>query len=756
MEERRPLPLGRPALMAIALVAATFAVYAPTFLGDFTFINSDDTDYVTQNPHVQSGVNLDSLAWAFNVGYSFNWHPLTWISLEVDSIIWPLSSRGFHFTNVLLHAANAVLLFLLLRRMTKNNWPSAAVAALFALHPAHVESVAWVAERKDVLSGLFWLLTTLAYVHYAERPVWARYVPVPLLLALGLMAKPMLVTLPATLLLLDYWPLRRPLRWRLIVEKLPLLVIVAATIPLTLKAQERARIPEEMLPLPLRWGNALVSYVKYIGMLFWPENLGLFYPHPKSGLPTWQPIAAGLLLLTITALAAWQWRRRPYLIVGWMWYVGTLIPVVGLVQVGMHARADRYTYIPYIGLGIMLAWGIADLTAGWVARIRPLAVAALVVFGVLAVLAYRQVGYWRDSETIWSHTIAVTGDNPLAHDFLANTLVEQGRMDEALPHLRDTVRMGSASTWTYGNLGAALASTGNLDEAARQYELMLRMAAAATQADTTVDRAKAHRALAQICIKKERLDAAATHYLEAEQLRPNDPAAFIELGDLYEGQGRLEEARLQFAKAAEITPNSPETHLGLAGVLRRMARPADALQHCDAVLNANPENAAANDLKGVLLAALNRLPEAIASHRRAVKIEPRNWEYHVNLAYALAEAGENGAAEYRAASRLEPKWTQLALEEAWTRATHPEARHRDGALALRAARQVCQATEFRQPQPLDVLAAAYAELKQFDDAIKWERRAFELLLAGSAEAKEVAERLRLYQAHQPYRQPAAK
>jgi tetratricopeptide (TPR) repeat protein len=708
-----PRRLSRGALISIGLVAATLAVYGQTVGGNFEFLRIDDPDYVTANSHVRAGLSLDGLKWAFTSFDANNWHPLTWISLQLDFQLFGDDPRGYHVENVLLHAANAVLLLLLLRRMTAAEWPSAFVAALFAMHPTHVESVAWITERKDVLSALFWMLTTIAYVRYVEQPGFGRHLLVLLAFAVGLTAKPMLVTLPATLLLLDFWPLRRRLRWWLLIEKLPLFVVVAATIPLTIRAQAGVAKSLDLFPLHVRAENALVAYVQYIGMLFWPVDLAIFYPHPGESIPLWKAIAAAIALLAITLTAIALRRRRPYVIVGWLWFLGTLVPVIGIMQVGMQALADRYTYIPYIGLFIILAWGIADATASWAARELPLTIAGGIVLAACGVLSFLQVGYWRNTEVLWRHNLALTRDDGTAHQGLGLELLARGEFEEARDHLREAIRRGRHMPSTHGGLGLALERLGDMDGAAEQYQTALKIA-------------------------------------------PKSASNLFGLGRVREAQGRYADARDQFEAGLRLNPNEIPAHVDLGRVLVRLGDPEAALAEYDAALQLKPDLAEAHNNKGVALEALGRMPAAIGSYRAAIKLDPRQFIFHCNLAYALHESGSvpEAAKEYATATRLRPDWPQLAAIDAWQLATNRNGSIRNGRQALRLAKQVIQATGTQYPQALDVLAAAYAELGKFDDAVATQRRLIDNAPSNvpADQMKEFRERLSLYEKHKPYRE----
>ena len=491
-------------VIILALVAATLVSYWR--VGNNDFVTYDDLDYVVQNPHVQT-MNYDTIIRTFTSTDNANWHPLTWLSHMVDCQLYGLNPRGHHLTNVFFHIANTVFLFLLFVRMTGATWRSAFVAALFALHPLHVESVAWVAERKDVLSTLFFMLTLLAYARYAERPALARYVTVFCTFALGLMAKPMLVTLPFVLLLLDYWPLGRcafggqtgteedPGRGTqsvayLFLEKVPLFLLAAASSCVALYAQKSfgAVVALGLAPFEFRVENALVSYVAYIGKMFWPT--GLVFLYPPVMLPMWQVIGSALLLAAIT-IAVIRWARPfPFLSVGWLWFLGTLVPVIGLVQVGVQSMADRYTYIPLIGLFVIVAWGVPTLAKNWCHHRRVLAVSAIGILAVFSVCTWRQTGYWKNSIELYSHALKFNNDNYIAHEYLGNALADQGRYEEAISHYEEFLRINPDYEVVHYRLGIALEKLGRIDEAIGQYQEALRINPADSTARSLLETAR--------------------------------------------------------------------------------------------------------------------------------------------------------------------------------------------------------------------------------------------------------------------------
>ena len=524
------------------LVILTLVAYSHVFKSGFLVF--DDDDYVTENSHIRS-LTWQSVAWAFNIGYTSNWHPLTWLSHIVDYRLFGLNPAGHHAINLILHILNSLLVLLVLRRMTsrlgstqaRSLWKSAFVAALFAVHPLHVESVAWVAERKDVLSTLFWLLTMGAYVLYAEKPGLKRYLPVVFLYALGLMAKPMLVTLPLVLLLLDYWPLGRirqglGLMW----EKLPLLLLAAGSSALTIVAQNKGEAIQSLDTLPLadRIANAPISYVRYIEKMFWPTGLAVYYPHPHQSLLSWKVVGSALLLLGLTVSILMMTRKRPYLGMGWLWYLITLVPVIGILQVGLQAMADRYTYVPLIGLFIAVVWLIPDSiieNKRWGKTGR--AVACMVV-AVLAVATWVQVGYWQDSETLFRHATDVTEGNYMAHMNLGLVLSSQGRAEEAIEHYREAIAI--QPKWSAGghyNIAVDLWDLGDLKGAIAEFRETIRF-------DPKF--AEAHCNLGLALKEQNKTDGAINEYREAIRLKPDMSEAYNNLAVALYFKGQYAEA----------------------------------------------------------------------------------------------------------------------------------------------------------------------------------------------------------------------
>jgi protein O-mannosyl-transferase len=699
--------LRRRALLALALGAATVAVYAP--LRHHGFVDYDDPLYITGNPHLGDGLSPSGLRWAFLEPYERNWIPLTWTSLLASYELYGLDPAGYHLTDLALHVASALVLFWVLSGWTGAPGRSAFVAGVFALHPLHVESVAWATERKDTLAGLFWMLTLWTYGRYARRPGAARYAAVAALLGLGLLAKPLLVTLPFVLLLLDGWPLgrlrdgetgrldRRALG-RACLEKIPLLIGVVAFSVVTYRVQQQTGAMSDLADVPLAWRvqNALLSYVAYLGKALWPVDLSVFYPHPLGSLPTWQPLAAGALLAALSAGAVWAAPRRPYLPVGWFWYLGTLVPMIGLVQVGLQGMADRYTYIPLVGAAIAVAWGVWDLAVGRGLAAR--AGAAVAAAGALAALAATtavQLEHWRDTEPLFRQALRVTRDNYVAHQGLGNHLLAAGRTEEAIEELAEATRLRPRWAMARGNLADALVAAGRLDTAILNYQQALRDDPGSVRLHAQLGKALAARGWP---------DQALTHYAQA--LRLDDGTEEAGLRALI-GQAELElghpaAAAVAFERALSLDP-------GLASVQRQLA--AARLR--------------AGDAAGAVRAA-----------RAALAASPDSPDLQLALADTLAGAGRPAEAvgHYREALRLRPAWVAASNNLAWLLATSPEGGVRDPGEALRLAEEAADATGRRDPSVLDTLAVSQAAAGRFDAALA----TLDTALALAADARDDA------------------
>jgi Flp pilus assembly protein TadD len=724
------------------LAAVTFATFWPVV--HHPFITFDDPDYVAANARVASGLTAQNILWAFRTGAGGNWHPLTWLSHMLDVELFGLSAGGHHLTNLCFHAANSLLLFFALQRMTGALWRSALVAALFALHPLHVESVAWIAERKDVLSGFFFMLTLLAYARYAEETGdrrqeigagdrregprttdhgrltaghhspftihYSRWYFLSLLsFALGLMSKPMLVTLPFVLLLLDYWPLRRlqlntehrtlNTVFSLVWEKAPffMLSFLSSAVTLSVQGSAGAIRPLARLSLADRLANTPVAYVRYLGKTFWPLDLAVFYPYPKLW-PLWAVAGASLLLVAISALALAPFFFRPSplaprpsssalrhlplvtrhlsLTVGWLWFVGTFVPVIGLVQVGAQSMADRYTYLPLIGLFIALVWGVSEPPRS---RPRPrLSISlACVLLLCLAVASRRQVSYWRSSADLFQHALRATGPNAMAHSNLGTVSYLEGDWAEAEKRFRAALDLEPADNLSRVNLALTLANQAKTDQAVQ--------AASELRGSLGLE---AHRRLGAIFLEQMKEPEAIQQYLAAVRLDPADAAVREKLGTTLAHQGRTAEASEQFAALVRLRP--------------------DAQAH-----------------------------------------------YLLALSLVILGRAEEAAPHYREAIRLKPDWPEPLNDLAWMLATHSRAELRNGAEAVRLAERACELSQYKEARFVGTLDAAYAEAGRFAEAVTEAEQARKLALAvgDQAIAAAAAARLELYHAGHPYHQP---
>ena len=568
-------------------------------------MNFDDNVYVYKNLQVQKGLTWPGVVWAFTQFHALNWHPLTWLSHMLDYECYGLWPGGHHLTSVLLHAATVVLLFLVLWQMTARRWPSALVAVLFAIHPLHVESVAWVAERKDVLSGLFFVLTLAAYLGYIRRPFsLRRYLLVVLCFVLGLLAKPMLVTLPFVLWLLDYWPLRRwnPLgHWerangcpfvpafppRVLLEKIPLLLLAAASCVATTLAQTAAIMPLERIPWSVRAGNALVSYVAYLGQYFWPADLAVYYPYPQGGPSWWAVAGALLLLLGISAAAVLTRRRHPYFLMGWLWFLGMLVPVIGLVQVGTQARADRYMYLPLIGPALAVAWATYEFVGDSFGRRWLCGAAWLLVLVALLDRATEQTSTWRDDETLWTHTFNATAGNALAHYNLALALAECGQLDDAADQYRQALDIKPDYAEAHLNLGNDLLTRRRLDEAIAHYQRALAINA---------DYAQAHNNLSSALMDRGHVAAAIEHYRQALKINPDYTGAHVNLGIALASCGHVDAAIAHYQRAVEIEPDYADAHVSLSGAFYQKGRLDEAAACLEKALALKPDYAGAGSI----------------------------------------------------------------------------------------------------------------------------------------------------------------
>jgi tetratricopeptide (TPR) repeat protein len=687
--------------MGLLLALVTLLVYLPVAGHGFSIF--DDDDYVSQNHIVQNGLTWSGVKWAFTSWYASNWHPVTWLSHMLDCELFGLNAGAHHLVNVLFHTANAVLLFLLLLRLTRELWPSAYVAALFAWHPLHVESVAWISERKDVLSTFFALLTLLAYVRHVQRmtsaPALSRftfhvsrfYWLALAFFALGLMAKPMLVTLPFVMLLLDYWPLQRAhderpavANWsRLVLEKWLFFVLAAASCVMTYPAQNEGGLVVSLkeMPLEYRLGNALLAYNLYLLKTFWPVRLAVLYPLPKTiSLPVVFISAAILIAISV---AVWLGRKRgPYMLVGWLWFLGTLVPVIGLVQIGHAAMADRYTYFPAIGVFIAVTFGVRDLANRFRFPSRLTTVAAVLILGGCVVLAENQLRCWRDDESLFSHAINVVKDNEPAHLCLGLVYKANGQNTAAMAEYRTALRLNPDRIKTYHSLALLLADAGRTNEALAELR-------------------------------------------EASRLFPGDALSRNALANLLADSGQTNEALAEFQKA----------------------------------LQTNPQNALLHDNLGTLLVQLGRLDESMKHYAEAARLDPADWRPAYLMGKVRLKQGRDAEAIplFQQAIQMNPDNPQVLIYMAQVLASDENPKVRDGPAALALATKANALTGGVQPAMLDVLAMACAELGRFDDAQKNAQAALKLVIASRLTNEEavVQQRLQLYQNHQPFRRSFA-
>jgi len=645
--------------VCIFLAAIVWVVFGQTLR--YEFVSFDDDLYVYDNPVVQKGLTWEGFRWALTYGSIGHWHPLTWLSHMLDCQLYGLQAGGHHLTNILLHTATVVLLFLVLRRMTGFLWRSAFVAAVFAIHPLRVESVAWVAERKDVLSAFFFMLTLTAYVRYARcvtgdkwqvtRTAASDSAPGPscvtchpslfyclvlLFFALGLLSKNMLVTMPFVLLLLDYWPLNRLSNFtpqvllRRVAEKIPLFILMAGSCVATALVPEK--LTADKLPFGLRMENAVVSYVTYLWQMIYPSGLACLYPNPTNNLPLWQ-VAGALGLLLVISGTAWAFRRtHPWLVVGWFWYVGMMIPVIGLVQISYYAHADRYTYLPQIGLYLLLTWAAADLCAGWRHRREVLGGGATVILVALIFCARTQTSYWRNGERLWTHTLACTSGNYTAHNNLGDALFQRGRVDEAIVQYQTALQIEPDYSFACYNLGNALLKKGRVDEAIAQYQTALQI---------KPDYAEAHDNLGNVLLQKGKVDEAITQYRTALQIKPDNAKAHNNFGNALLRKGRVDEAITHYQAALQIKSDYAEAHNNLGNALLQKGSVGEAIAQFQKALAIKPGYPEAQNNLGTALLQNGKADEAITHYQAALQIKPDFTEARQNLSNALTQIRVN-------------------------------------------------------------------------------------------------------------------
>jgi tetratricopeptide (TPR) repeat protein len=698
-------------LISASLVIATIVAYEPVRKNGF--VDLDDGAYITKNPNVNEGITLQSVVWAFTKFHSGNWHPLTWLSHTLDCEIYGLNPLGHHTTSVIIHIANSLLLFWVLRKMTASTpdngiqgqasspqagtiWPSAFVAGVFALHPVHVESVAWAAERKDVLSGLFWMLTMLAYARYVERPNIKRYALVLLAFLMGLMSKPMVITLPFVLLLLDWWPLERiEGRWtrdegrtfqkvsirRLIKEKIPLFALSAVSSVITIIAQHSggAVVTLESMPVSYRIANTFVSYIRYIGKTLWPNRLAVLYPQHFGDIPEAIVVTCVLLFVLLTILGIHIGRHRRYIATGWLWYIGTLVPVIGLVQVGSQAIADRYMYIPMVGLLIIIAWAVKDVIADNRRRQKAAAALAVTVLLISVILTRMQVRHWQNNLSLFGHTVNVTEANPFAETSYGHALYIAGHIDEGLSHMQKAVR-----------------------------------------------------------------------------INPNFSAGRDTLGIVLMEQGKINEAVACFNEVIRRDKSWKEGYINLGAALSRQGKYDEAIKYINKALELDPKYANARSKKGTVLMMAGRLKEAVADLNEGLQTSTDAMEVYVNLAIAYGRLGDNELSlrNRSKAMGLKSDNPETLNNLAWLLATGEDISVADAKKAVELAQGACELTGYKKPGFLDTLAAAYAAAGRFEEAAKTAEQAVDTAKAGGQEdlIGEVQKRMELYKTGQRYEQ----
>jgi len=739
--------------ICVLLGILVFLVFGQTLRQEF--INYDDGLYVCQNRVVVQGLTAEGVFGAFIHKDLGLWNPLTMISHMLDCQLFGLWAGGHHLTNVLLHLASTLLLFLILRQMTGALWRSAFVAAMFAIHPLRVESVAWIAERKDVLSGFFFMLTLGAYLRYVRRSnSLGRYLGVIIFFALGLMCKPMLVTLPFVLLLLDYWPLNRlfqsapgnsvrgiSINWRAVFEKIPLLALSLGLCAVILLGPKVVVPSSNPIPFWTRISEAPVWTVIYLGQMVWPTRLAVIYTHHESSLP-WCP-AAVVLLGILTAGIFLLRGKYPYLWMGWLWNLGMLVPVSGIVQISHHARADHYSYLPQIGLYIELTWLAAEWAGELRYRRRALGGLALAILCILTAMAFHQTAYWRNSETLWRRTLELTRDNFFAYNNLGNSLIDRGQTEKAIAQYREALRINPAYAGAHNNLGVALIRVGRAEEGIEQYYEAL-------QIDPTSANARTN--LGAALIQQGKIKEAIAQYHEALRINPAYSDAHFNLGVALIRAGRTKEGIEHYYEALQFNPGSSEAHNNLGAALLDQGNPKEAIAHYHEALRINPTYAEAHYNLGAALFDQGQVEEAVIQYCEALRINSNYADAHNNLGEALVQQGktEEAIAHARKALELQPANAAYQNNLAWVLATAPQAPLRNGPAAIQLATQACQSTGGNNLQFLYTLATSYAAAGEFLKAVETTQRALQLAEAQHATqfTETLRRKIKLYEAGQ--------
>lgn len=841
---------GPDVIIALVLCALTAAAYYQ--VKDHDWVGFDDAVYVTDNFHVQRGLTSENLRWAWSSVTASNWHPLTMLSHIVDFQLYGLWTGGHSLTNLAWHLANVVLLFVTVQYLVRSGpivspatradeatgdsgeaslrWKAAFVAAMFAIHPLHVESVAWVAERKDVLSTFFFLLALLAYGWYARRPSALRMALVVASMSLGILAKPMLVTLPCVLLLVDFWPLgrfsldgTRRQAWRLLWEKTPLFVLSLVSSVITYKVQDSTGATRGLTQIALddRIANALMAYSAYLGHMLWPTQLACYYQHPGKFLLTRpeflaKSVFAVLILVGITTLAYWLRRRSPYVMMGWLWYLGTLVPVIGLVQVGGQAMADRYTYIPLIGLFIAIAWGVPDLLARVPARRAILATASTAAVVACTYLTWRQVQTWENAVSLWTNVLNVEGENAQAYCAVAASRVADGKLDEAYELCEKAIRLDPDDRFVLHTMASILMRMGKHEDALVYFTQVLQWypqahLAWADRAALYVQLARRqealqdfqraiqlepqagnyHRSLADLLVELKRYPLARDEYLAAIACDARDAHAHASLGNLEARLGRYDQAISHYRRVIELSPSSDDIRANLAALLLESGEREEAAVHYQVLASRQPMVASHRIGLGKIALAQDHKTEAIENFRALIRLEPNVAGHHLLLAaaqmiepesldaaaeacqatlaidsqstnahYLLAKIHTRqndlvaAAEDYEAVLRIEPASLEAANNLAWLLATSDDAELQNAARAIELAERICHETQQNDFSYLDTLAVAYAQAGRFDDALRTAKRAMELARAAKQDelAEQIGSRLKLYEARKPFRE----
>ena len=662
-------------VICIFLVVTTFFVYSQ--VQDHQFINYDDQVYVTENLKVKSGLTRESVHWAFTTSHFSQWHPMTWLSHMLDYQLYGSNPKGHHLVNLFFHIANSLILFMVLLRMTGALWQSGFVAAMFALHPLNVESVAWIAERKNVLSTLFWLLTMWAYIRYAQKTNLTRYCLIVLFFTFGLMSKPMLVTLPFALLLMDYWPLgrlklgqkkgnsgiaekytdKRSVILRLVYEKIPLFLLAAGSSVVTFIVQKSGGNVQamEVFSSSARFTNAMVSCLEYLEKTVWPKGLAIFYPHPGNALAVWKGILCGVALVGITVIAIRLIRKAPYFIVGWFWYLGTLVPVIGIVQVGTQAMADRYAYVPLIGIFIIVAWGLPELMAKWRYKQKALSISAGILIPTLMTITWVQVSHWKNSITIFKHAIRVTDKQypnfAVAHNNLGNALSAEQKFEEGISQYKTAIKLKPDFAMPYYNLGNALSAEQKIEEAISHYKTAIKL---------QVDFAEAHYNLGNALSAERKMEEAIFHYLIAIKLKPDFAEAHYNLGNIFLTMRETEEAIFHYKMAVKLKPDFAEAHSNLGDALSTERKTEEAIFSYKVAIKLKPDYAPTYNNLGDVLLHEQKTEEAISLYKIAIKLKPDFAVAHYNLGTALLEKGNINEVitHYKTAIKLKPDFTE--------------------------------------------------------------------------------------------------